>query len=93
MRHACWLDHRAMLRRIGLARHWQDKGKASPIQETASIDVKHGSNNRYLRVTAVIPVFGYARQSAKDKSRSPITAKLVADLLQVAGHTVPPRII
>jgi len=37
------------------------------------------------RVTAVIPVFGYARQSAKDKSRSPITAKLVADLLQVAG--------
>jgi len=37
------------------------------------------------RVTAVIPFFGYARQDRKDKPRVPITAKLVANLLTVAG--------
>jgi ribose-phosphate pyrophosphokinase len=38
-----------------------------------------------LRVTAVIPYFGYSRQDRKDEGRVPITAKLVADLLQAAG--------
>ena len=37
------------------------------------------------RVTAVIPYFGYARQDRKARSRDPITAKLVADLLTAAG--------
>lgn len=37
------------------------------------------------RVTAVLPYFGYARQDRKDKSRVPITAKLVANLLTAAG--------
>jgi ribose-phosphate pyrophosphokinase len=37
------------------------------------------------RITAVIPYYGYARQDRKDKPRVPITAKLVADLLQTAG--------
>jgi ribose-phosphate pyrophosphokinase len=37
------------------------------------------------RVTAVIPLFPYARQDRKAKPREPITARLVADLLQVAG--------
>jgi ribose-phosphate pyrophosphokinase len=37
------------------------------------------------RVTAVIPYFGYARQDRKDQPRVPITAKLVANLLTVAG--------
>jgi len=37
------------------------------------------------RVTAVIPYFGYARQDRKDKPRSPISSKLVADLLTTAG--------
>ena len=37
------------------------------------------------RITAVIPYFGYARQDRKSASRTPITAKLVADLLQKAG--------
>lgn len=36
-------------------------------------------------ITVVIPYFGYARQDRKDKSRVPISAKLVVDLLQVAG--------
>jgi ribose-phosphate pyrophosphokinase len=36
-------------------------------------------------VTAVIPYFGYARQDRKSKARDPITAKLVANLISVAG--------
>lgn len=36
-------------------------------------------------ISAVIPYFGYARQDRKDKGRVPITAKLIADLLQRAG--------
>ena len=37
------------------------------------------------RIIAVIPYFGFARQDRKDKPRVPITAKLMADLLQAAG--------
>ena len=37
------------------------------------------------RITAVIPYFGYARQDRKARSRDPITAKLVADLITAAG--------
>jgi ribose-phosphate pyrophosphokinase len=37
------------------------------------------------RVTAVIPYFGYARQDRKAKSRDPISAKLVANLITTAG--------
>ena len=37
------------------------------------------------RITAVMPFFGYARQDRKDKSRVPITAKLVANLISAAG--------
>ena len=36
-------------------------------------------------ITAVIPYFGYARQDRKDKPRVPISAKLIANLLQAAG--------
>ena len=36
-------------------------------------------------ITAVIPYFGYARQDRKDKARVPITAKLVANLIEKAG--------
>ncbi len=37
------------------------------------------------RITAVIPYFGYARQDRKDQPRVPISAKLVANLITVAG--------
>ena len=37
------------------------------------------------RITAVIPYFGYARQDRKAKSRDPISAKLVANMLTAAG--------
>lgn len=37
------------------------------------------------RITAVIPLYGYARQDRKDQPRVPITAKLVANLLSAAG--------
>jgi len=39
------------------------------------------------RVTAVIPYFCYARQDWKDRPRVPISARLVADLLEAAGAT------
>ncbi len=37
------------------------------------------------RITAVIPYYGYGRQDRKDQPRVPISAKLIADLLTVAG--------
>lgn len=38
-------------------------------------------------ITAVIPFYGYARQDRKARGREPITAKLMADLLETAGIT------
>ncbi len=38
-----------------------------------------------LRVTAVVPYFGYSRQDRKDEGRVPISAKLVANLIEAAG--------
>jgi ribose-phosphate pyrophosphokinase len=37
------------------------------------------------RITAVVPYFGYARQDRKVQPRAPITARLMADLMQAAG--------
>ena len=37
------------------------------------------------RITAVLPCFPYARQDKKDRSRAPISAKLVANMLETAG--------
>ncbi len=37
------------------------------------------------RITAVLPYYGYARQDRKDQGRVPITAKMVANILTVAG--------
>lgn len=37
------------------------------------------------RINAVLPYYGYARQDRKTKSREPITAKLVANLIETAG--------
>jgi len=47
------------------------------------IDAAHRASA--ARITAVIPYYGYARQDRKDQPRVPITAKLVANLLTVAG--------
>ena len=37
------------------------------------------------RITAVLPCYPYSRQDKKDRGRAPITAKLVANMLEVAG--------
>src|SRR5579871_3294920 len=42
------------------------------------------------RITAVLPYYGYARQDRKDKPRVPISARLVAALLETAGA---PRVL
>jgi len=47
------------------------------------IDAAHRSSAE--RITAVIPYYGYARQDRKDEGRVPISAKLVANLLETAG--------
>ena len=47
------------------------------------IDALRRSSAR--RITAVMPYYGYARQDRKMKPRVPITAKLVAELIVVAG--------
>ncbi len=47
------------------------------------IDAAKRASAGYIAV--IIPYFGYARQDRKDKSRVPISAKLVVDLLQAAG--------
>jgi len=39
------------------------------------------------RITAVVPYYAYARQDRKDRPRVPISARLLADLLQTAGFT------
>ncbi len=38
-----------------------------------------------MRITAVIPYFGYARQDRKSEGRTPITAKMVANIITAAG--------
>ena len=40
-----------------------------------------------LHITAVVPYYGYARQDRKTRGREPITAKLVANLMQTSGIT------
>lgn len=50
-----------------------------------SIDALRRGSAR--RITAVLPYYGYARQDRKSGPRTPISAKLVADLLQQAGAT------
>ncbi len=48
-----------------------------------TIDTARRASAGYI--TAVIPFYGYARQDRKDKPRVPISAKLIANLLQAAG--------
>jgi len=53
------------------------------VQLLIMIDAVRRASAR--RITAVIPYFGYAKQEKKTAGREPITAKLVANLITVAG--------
>lgn len=55
----------------------------SVIELLIMIDAMRRASAR--RITAVLPYFGYARQDRKAKGREPITAKLMANLITVAG--------
>ncbi|KAJ4424206.1 ribose phosphate diphosphokinase subunit prs4 [Gnomoniopsis sp. IMI 355080] len=66
------------------------------IQSTAPGDINDGLMELLImihacrtasarRITAVIPNFPYARQDKKDKSRAPISARLIANMLTTAG--------
>lgn len=55
----------------------------SLMELLVTIDTLKRSSAR--RITAVLPYYGYSRQDRKSSPRSPITAKLVANLITVAG--------
>jgi len=60
----------------------------SPVDETVMellIFIDCARRASAERITAVVPYFGYARQDRKDEGRTPITAKLVANLIATAG--------
>src|SRR5258708_9881035 len=66
----------------------KDGGKSTSVDEhlmelLLMIDALKRASAR--RITAVMPDFGYARPDRQDKPRSPISSKLVADLLTTAG--------
>jgi ribose-phosphate pyrophosphokinase len=58
---------------------------SSVIELTEMIDAAKRASAK--DIVAVIPYFGWARQDRKHKSRVPITAKLLADIIQIAGAT------
>jgi len=61
---------------------------SKPVSESLMellIMIDAAKRSSAARITAVMPYFGYARQDRKADAREPITAKLVADLLEIAG--------
>ena len=63
---------------------------SAPVNEhlmelLVTVDARKRASAKSINV--VIPYYGYARQDRKSRARDPITAKLVADLIQTAGAT------
>ena len=66
-------------------RSWQNAGAVNTSLIELCVMIHACKIASARRITAVMPHFFYARQDKKDKSRAPITAKLVANMLQQAG--------
>src|SRR6266508_3261164 len=60
-----------------------DPVNESIMQQLVMLDAMKRASAK--RITAVIPYYGYSRQDKKGLAREPISAKLVADLVTVAG--------
>src|SRR6478735_1391487 len=63
--------------------HGGDSINNSLMEQLIMIDAAKRASAK--RITAVCPFYGYARQDRKAEGREPITARLVADMLTVAG--------
>ena len=72
---------------------WRATKQASKVKQSMDVDaakelllmIDAFKRASAWRITAVLPYYCYARQDRKDKPRVPISAKLVADLLETAG--------
>jgi ribose-phosphate pyrophosphokinase len=71
-----------------IANSYDERGKLASVNDNLMellIMIDTVKRDSAGRITAVVPYFGYGRTDKKDQPRVPITARLVADLITVAG--------
>ena len=75
----------AICKELGTVLGNAEVGAFSDGENFVSIYETVRGSDVFVRITAVVPYFGYARQDRKTKPRDPISAKLVANLITRAG--------
>jgi ribose-phosphate pyrophosphokinase len=71
-----------------ISNSFDDKGRLASVNDNLMellIMIDTAKRDSAGRITAVVPYFGYGRTDKKDQPRVPITARLVADMITVAG--------
>lgn len=71
-----------------ISNSYDDKGRLASVNDNLMellIMIDTAKRDSAGRITAVVPYFGYGRTDKKDQPRVPITARLVADMISVAG--------